>query len=519
MRRIDELMARQNTLLAKIEALKTYRRREGTCDEVRLRRLSAESVEVAAQIQAETRRWDAAHPHPGRRGRPAAARSSPHPARQPAPARRLTRGEFQEAAARLLEGESERMPYGLVRDLALRDIEARNLAPHAADRLDGLVRTRDAGCDGKLVARYIVLTGSAGYEELFRTMLSQSTPALSPRAVDAWTDYQDLMRAIGQRAFADEGRRFASGEIRAMNEGTGSAGGFGVPYYLDPTVVPTSGLDQAQILSVAQVRLTTVNYWRGVTASTSGFATRAEAAAAAEDDPTFAQPGGGTIPLYEGTDWLPFSIELGMDQPDWATHASELFASAYNSYLSTKTAVGSGSNDPTGIFTAMTNTTTSPAHVAVTTAGTVGAVDLRAAWAALPERYRVDRSCAWMMSPSVEQKVSVLAAESQTNGLGPQDYITDPATGQRRLFGRPVIVADACPTFTGTTGSENFCVVGAFSRFVVAQRLGSFVMELVPLVPDFNNGGRPSGNRGFMATVRLGCGPVNADAFRLLSNS
>ena len=261
--------------------------------------------------------------------------------------------------------------------------------------------------------------------------------------------------------------------------------------------------------------LTTTNNFHFWTAASTGFATDAEAAVVADSSPTF---GGVDIPIFKAADFIPYSIEFGQDQPGWQDNAVALFSNAYNEYVSAKTATGSGTSDVTGLFTAMTNATNNPSHVTVTTAGSLAAVDVRKAWSALPERYRVDQSCAWMMSPSVEQQIASLAAPSVVSGLAPNDYTTDHATGQHRLFGVPVLsVADA-PSWTGTSGSANIAVVGQFNRYAVATRLGGYSVELVPLLRDPSSG-RPTGQRAFLATARVGGDVIDANAFRILSNS
>ncbi len=256
------------------------------------------------------------------------------------------------------------------------------------------------------------------------------------------------------------------------------------------------------------------NNYHYFTAPSTGFVTQAEAAVAADETPTF---GGGTdIPIWTGRDYLPFSIELQQDQPDWQDNMLEMFSNGYQEYVSSKTATGSGSSDVTGVFTRMQNTTTSPSHVTVTTAGTIGSIDIRATWAALPERYRVDPSCAWMMSPSVEQQISALAAAG--GDLGYQDWIVNPNDGQVRLLGRPVLSVSDAPSFTGTTGSESFLVLGSWNRYIVATRLDGYSIDLIPHLRDTSTG-RPTGERAYFAYARLGGDVVDPGAFRILSNT
>jgi HK97 family phage major capsid protein len=149
--------------------------------------------------------------------------------------------------------------------------------------------------------------------------------------------------------------------------------------------------------------------------------------------------------------------------------------------------------------------------VVVQTTGALGAVDVRAAWSNLPERYRPRAT--WVMSPSVLAKVSAFG-----NGLALSDFTVNLlADGTSVLTGRPVVVTDYAPSFVGTTGSENFAVVGDFSRYVVVQRAGMSV-ELIPTVFD-QASARPTGNRAWFATARHGLGVSDPNGFRLLSNN
>jgi HK97 family phage major capsid protein len=443
----------------------------------------------------------------------------------PAPPRHHTRAQYLDAIVRSgVVDDTATLSRGLLRDLALRDLETRSkeLSPASQDRLDALLRDRSPECDGKLLARHIITTGRPAYRSAWLKSISTSTPAFTPAERLAIEDYLDCRNSIDRHAHADTARQFAERaargdtETRAMDEGTGSAGGFAVPYALDPSIsVVAGGVSTVQLLKVAKTVLVTTNNYHAWTAPSTGFATDAEAAVTADNSPTFAGP---DIPIYAARDYVPFSVEFGQDQPGWAENAAALFGSAYAEYLSSKTAVGSGTNDVTGIFSRMANTTSSPSHITVGSPGTLAAADLANTWAALPERYRVDPSCAWIMSPSAEQQVAALAAPSVTNGLGPEDFVTNRATGQRLLYGRPVMAVSDAPSWTGTSGAANVCVVGAFSSYVVAQRIAGYSIELVPLLRDVSTG-RPTGQRAFLATARVGGDVIDPNAFRILSNS
>jgi HK97 family phage major capsid protein len=419
-----------------------------------------------------------------------------------------------------LGGDTSTISGSLLRDLAMRDIEARNeVSTGTKDRLDELLRGNSAQVDGTLLARHIVASGRRSYRSAWLKTLTTTTAAFTVEERHAIEDYLDLQVALTRHAQAESSRQFAQaaarGEHRAMSESSGSAG-LGVPWYLDPQIVVTAGgVQQAQILNYATSVLSTSDNYHAVTAPSTGFSTTAEGAAVGDSTPTFAGP---DIQIFKAADYLPFSLELGMDQPGWADNCVTMFQNAYAEYLSASTATGAGGTEPTGIFTRLVNSTNNPAHCVVTTAGTIGAVDVRSAWSALPERYRVDPSCAWMMSPSVEQEISALAAPSVTDGLGPQDLTTDTATGQRRLFGKPIMSVSDAPAFTGTSGAANYAVVGAFAKYAVATRLGGFSVELIPHLRSTSSG-RPTGERAFLAVARVGADAVDAGAFRLLANS
>jgi HK97 family phage major capsid protein len=439
----------------------------------------------------------------------------------PAPAPSYAEGDRRLVArAKVNLGDSSTISGPLLRDIALRDLETRSeLSTATVDKLDAFLRDRSAQVDGGLLARHIIVTGRPAYRSAWLKSLT-STPAFTPAERHAIDDYHDHVGAMDRHAAAESSRLFAEsaarGENRAMTEGTPSAGGFAIPYYLDASlVVVAGGVESAQILNICKSVLTTGNNYHWWATASEGFATQSEGDVVADESPTFS---GGNIPVYAARDFIPFSISFGMDQPGWADNAVSLFSNAYNEFISAKTATGSGTSDVTGVFTALTNATNNPSHVTVGSAGSLTAADARKAWTALPERYRVDPSCAWLMSPSVESQVAALAAPSVTNGLSVTDLTTDPATGQRRLFGKPILSVSDAPAWTGTSGSANIAVVGQFNRYAVATRLGGFAVELVPLLRDPSTG-RPTGERAFLATARVGGDVIDPNAFRILSNS
>jgi HK97 family phage major capsid protein len=377
--------------------------------------------------------------------------------------RTATRGELRDAALKVLE------------------TEGRGLAPHQEDHVDSLLRTKSAYTDGAVIAKRMLVTESDAYRSAFAKAVTQPVPAF-----DA-----DEVRAIN--------------EFRAMSEGVDTAGGFGVPILIDPSVILTSGAAAAPVLNLARVITITTDEWKGVSSAGTSWSYDGEGVEVSDDAPTLAQP---TVPVYTARGFIPFSAELGADYVGFAAEMRALLDQGYIDLVAAQTITGSGSSQPTGIFTAVDANTN--AEVVVTTDGAFGAVDLLKVWKSLPERYKANAS--WICHSDVENEIRAF-------GNGNEGYYTVnlAAGGIGNLFGRPIYTTDYAPEFTGTTGAANILVVGDFSNFVVAQRAGMSV-ELIPHLFGATNS-RPTNQRGFFATARHGFDSVNDLGFRLLQNT
>ena len=381
--------------------------------------------------------------------------------------------------------EVRNMNRGEVRQAAIRVAEARGKHLSAAQQadLERKINTRNQNFDGDVVGRMLVISETDEYHSAFMKGMS------------------------GNNIFTpEEGNAVL--EMRAANEGTGSAGGFGIPILIDPTIILTSGAAAAPILDICTVTTITTDQWKGVNSAGMSWHYYAEAAVVSDDTATLAQP---TIPVYRASGFLPYTLEVGDDYPGFQEEMSKLLAQGYLNLVAPTTATGSGSSQPTGIFTGLQNQTNSPSHVTVTTKGTLGAVDVRTAWQNLPERFRPNAT--WFMNVSVENSIRAFG-----NNLALADYtINLTADGLGRLTGRPVVLSDYAPSPTNTTGAESFLVVGDFSHYRFIQRAG-MVVELVPHLFDTSTG-RPLGERGWFAYARHGADADAYNAFRLVSNT
>jgi HK97 family phage major capsid protein len=392
-----------------------------------------------------------------------------------------------------------RASLGEVRDYADKEIERHSdrLTPAQTDRLHELVHTSTAEVNGKSISQYIAATGAESYVSAFGKTLRYGMPGWNRTEARAVQVFREVRQHIESRAAAESG-----------------SFGLALPWLVDPTIL-VQVQDAAEILNACRQVTITTDAWHGVSSPGATLNFKGEAAPVTDAAVVLAQP---TIPVFSAVGDFSGSFELFMDFPGLVDEVGSLFGAAWRDQVSEYTSVGAGpgSSVPLGLFTAMANQTTSPSHVKVTSAGSLCANDVRAVFAALPERYELNAS--WLMSPSMAQAVSALAAPSVTDGLAPHDWVPAAQGQPARLLGRPVLVSSYAPSFANAaSGTFDWCVVGDFSRYLVVNRLGAS-LELIPNLPD-QASGRPTGQRAYFYQARWGAGPVDIQAFRLLSNS
>lgn len=300
----------------------------------------------------------------------------------------------------------------------------------------------------------------------------------------------------------------------AMSEATPSSGGLGVPILVDPTVIVSAGASAAPVMQLATTTVVTTAAWRGVTAAAPSWAWKGEAVAVGDSTPTFAQP---TITVYDAAGYVSASYEILADYPSFAEEMLALLGAGYTDMVANATITGSGSNQPWGVFARMVNTTTSPSHCAVATSGSLGAVDVRKAWTALPQRWRSNST--WLAPPSVETLVKQFGGTTGSSLVDYQTGLAPDGTRISALEGRPLITSDYCPAWTGTTaGSYVYPVVGDFKAGVrVISRVG-LNMEVVEHPPNFSTSNLPTMSRGLYCTARVGWDVILPDSLRVISN-
>lgn len=369
-----------------------------------------------------------------------------------------------------------------VRDAAMRAIEDADKSylgklsgrSTALDRALNVGESDDYSSD--LVARSIVATSTPDYQSAFLKGINGQSAE--------WTQAEAA-------AFRD-----------ARNASlTGNEGGFGVPTLIDPTVIITSGQTSSALINAANVIPVTTSAWKGVSAPEAVWSMDAEGAEVSDDSPTFAQP---SITIQKPQGWLPYTVELGQDYPGWANQAGRLLSHGYQTIVAKQAAIGTGvSPETTGIFVGATST------VNVGTDNTFVAADVDAAYAAVPEDFRMNGS--WVMDVSTENTIRAFGSGTATSRF----TVDQTKDGITLLNGKPVILTDHAPDFSATTDGSKHLVFGDMEYFIIAQRLG-MSLTAVQVVMGANQ--RPTGQSGLYAIARFGTGVANPGAFRLLKN-
>jgi len=336
-----------------------------------------------------------------------------------------------------------------------------------------------------------------GDARIARLVLHASSPTYLRAFAKAATNRQNMM--------TDEEKR-SMDSVRALSL-TDSAGGFLVPFQLDPTVILTANGSTNQIRQIARQVVATADVWNGVSAGAVSWSWDAEASQVSDDSPTFGQP---TIPVYKAAGFVPISIEALEDANNITSTIGTLLSEGRDVLEAAAFILGSGVGQPTGIVTALTGT---GSIVPSANPDTLASGDLYSVQGALPARYRSNAS--WLASNSFYNR----ARQFDTAG-GSALWAQ---LGQGRpldLLGRPIYEAEDMDGVINATQENYLAVLGDFRNYVIADRIGTTVEFIPHLFQQTTAGtgvGRPTGQRGWYAYYRVGADSVNDAAFRMLN--
>lgn len=343
---------------------------------------------------------------------------------------------------------------------------------------EAAMRRMRTAADPDGVARHILLTGSPEYRSAFEKFLR---------------DPQHFHGSLEpEEAIA----------LRTAMSTTNGNGGYAIPFLLDPTLILTNGGVANPFRDIATIKQGTSNAWHGLTSAGVTAEWKTEGGVAADASPTFGQP---AITAFLADAFVAGSYEVFQDT-NLASDLPMLFADAKDQLESTAFAVGSGSGAPQGVVTAVGAVTAS--RVSPTTAGTfttASRADVDKVIESVPPRFRSKSS--WLANYStfgVIRRMDQYGGSSFWANLG--------AAQPQELLGLPIYEASAMDSAI-TTGS-NILLAGDFKNYVIYDRIGATV-EYIPNLMDPSTG-RPTGQRGYFLTWRVGGGCVNPAAFRLL---
>ena len=373
------------------------------------------------------------------------------------------------------------------RDMALRKLDDRNTTAHmSASEKDEVERQVRTSTD---IARRVLVTENDEYRDAWLKLVTRPNGAMY-----LTEEERNAMRAWD--------------EFRTMSEGSNGAGGFGIPVFIDPSIIMSAQGSGNPFLSIARQVDVNTNAWKGINSAGVTWSFDAENVEVSDDSPTLLQP---TVTVFMARGFIPYSIEVGQDYPGFASEMSTLLSEGYDELLVDKFTRGTGTGEPKGILTDISAATA--CRVTVQTAGTnFSAGDPYKVWKALPQRFR--RKASWLMSVDVNNAIRQLGTanvfHAYTQNL--------PAEWADQLFGKQTYESPYMPdTTTLTSANSGLALVGDFNNYLIARR-GGMSVELIPhLFSTTTN--LPSGTRGWFAYSRIGGGAVNTSGFRLLVNT
>ena len=278
-----------------------------------------------------------------------------------------------------------------------------------------------------------------------------------------------------------------------LSEGVQADGGYLVPEEFERQIV--TGLDEANVVrGLAKVITTSAERKIPVAATHSTAAWTAENGAYTPSDPSFDQK---TIDAFKLTDLVKVSIELLQDSMfDLESYIASEFARAFGIAEEEAFCVGTGTGQPTGIFTA------NGGQVGVTAASStaVTADELISLVYALKSPYR--RNAKFLANDAT---ISAIRKLKDGNGV----YLWQPslqAGEPDKLLGYDLYTSPYVPTVASDALTVAF---GDFKNYWIADRAGRTVQRLNELYST-------NGQVGFVATERVDGKVILPEGIQLL---
>ncbi len=367
---------------------------------------------------------------------------------------------------------------------AMRVLERVALSDESRDKIAPLIE----GDDGDAVSAWAVAASNPAYERAFAKIL-RHTPERAQFALES--DEQHALQTVNRASMAI---------------GSSSTGGFMLPFLLDPAVILTNDSTINPLRAIANVKTVSANVWHGVSSAGVTAEWISEASEATDSSPTLAGP---TVTCFKGGAWVQASFEF-VEDSNIAAELGPLFRDSVDRLQAAAMATGNGTSAPHGIVSVLQSVTAS--RVSAATNGSFLIDDVYSLLEALPPRYRPRAS--WIGSLAYLNRLRRFGEGSTGANAA---FLTD-LSGDvpPRLLGKPMFeFSEMTSTLSSATASSDDClVVGDFSSYIVADRIGSTI-DYVPVVMGPNH--RPTGQRGWYLHFRVGADDVSGGAaYRML---
>ena len=297
-------------------------------------------------------------------------------------------------------------------------------------------------------------------------------------------------------AYKEDFSRHLRGKIpihNVLSESTDADGGYLVPEEFEQDIV--TGLDAANVIrSIAKVITTRNDRKIPISVGHSVATWTAENAAFTESNPTFGQK---EIDAYKLTDLIRISVELLQDTAfPLEQYIANEFARAFGIAEEQAFCVGTGSGQPTGIFTANGGTVgvTAAANNAITADELINHVYV------LKAPYR--RNAKFLMNDAT---ISAIRKLKDGNGV----YLWQPslqAGEPDKLLGYDLYTSPYAPTMAAGAYTVAF---GDFQNYWIGDRAGRTVQRLNELYAT-------NGQIGYVATERVDGKVILAEGIQLL---
>lgn len=306
----------------------------------------------------------------------------------------------------------------------------------------------------------------------------------------------DEKKGRASNAYKEDFGRHLRGKApihNVLSESTDADGGYLVPEEFERQII--TGLDEANVIrSLAKVITTHHDRKIPVAVGHSAATWTAENAAFTESNPTFGQK---QIDAFKLTDLIRVSVELLQDSEfDLEEYIANEFSRAFGAAEEEAFCVGTGTNQPTGIFTANGGTVgvTAASATAITVDEVINLVY------ALKSPYR--RNAKFLMNDAT---VSLLRKLKDNNGA----YLWQPsvqAGEPDKLLGYDLYTSPYVPTVAAGAFAIAF---GDFQNYWIGDRAGRTVQRLNELYAT-------NGQIGYVATERVDGKVILPEGIQLL---